>query len=556
MNAFEVVGLENDASRGLFSRHSVGGRLIDKLAKKTEWQTDGKVQTASCLLHGNTVLLLKLDAGKLHEAGETLAPYVLSFADPRRVIVLYDEALLPIGEAALYTEPIIKATHLGIKSLIKVLGNGSFVQGAIGIGDIPTDKDLWDIFFNVPLSAHLKEMVEDTFSPLTKKIEEYIAYESSRNWQITASDMQNAQLPTRRANLGLSPFPVHITARQKELIDKNVGELLNMISQIANKYAHACHMDNNPDQSELVKMLESGIPKNMIPFVRMSGFHADGLSFDIQSGKLIEINASPMPPLTVMNLADRFPIAGEKLTVDMLTTHIQRLAKRAQKMGSPGVLLLDKIGEVSIGRTGWLNTVQEFLENQGFTARIGTIDELDGMGVIWANLTWMTEDRIPSVVPMGIPSQTAIYPSPRNFLFTSKHFLALLHDEHAQEVFELSKGHKTLIQEFVPRTFILSDTLARTLLETKTRWYMKPFLSSGGRGGGTLSNSKSHRKIQRPAEIQEWVEPYQVQNSNYKYDIRVIYYNSGNAKHFVWTARVWYGSETIARPLDALVTVE
>jgi len=560
MNGFVIIGLENQASRGVFARHSVAGRLVDSiaLAHSAEWKVEGRVEAASIRIKGHSVMLVKLSEGKLHEAGEILAHHLLPFPDPRRVIVAYDEALLPIGQAEIYTEPIVQSTHMGLKSLIKDLGTSSFVQVGIGIDQIPQDKLLWDEFFNAELTYELSSNVNSTFVEMTKRIATYIAYEASRKWMISEQDMLHAQLPSRVMNLELSPFVVRVTKRQKQQIEKHTWDLLKVIREIANKYAQACHEDARPDENELVRLLEFGIPKEMIPLARTTAFHSDNLSFDIQSGMLVEINASPMPALTVMNLADRFSIAGDILTLEMLTCGVVRLANRSMKYGGGGkILLLNQIGEVAIGRTGWLIEVQKYLQQKGFEATIGSREDNPDADVIWANLTWMTPDRIPSVV-IGLDTtrKVSIFPSPRNFLFTSKWFLGLLHDEYAREVFELSAGQTQMIEEFIPRTFLLSDSLAKTLLETKTKWYMKPFLSSGGRGGGRLSSSKSHKKIVRPAVIQEWADPYRVQNSEYRYDIRLAYYTAGNSGHITWSARVWYQTESLQRPMDALVTIE
>jgi hypothetical protein len=352
---------------------------------------------------------------------------------------------------------------------------------------------------------------------------------------------------------------VKVSRRDAEYLENAVQRLLRIVSQISGKYSRACH--EGVQNRELVDLLECGIPKEMIPLVRSNRAHWQHLSFDFQSGKLVEINSAPMPAFVATRARELLGLdgPGDTLSVEMfLEAVVNRSRRSVRGGGSDMVLILDRIGELNIGKTGWTQYVLNWLQGQEIDVALGAIQEYPEPGVILANLTWMHPSRWDSVLTRSVwEGRTHVFPSPRNFLFTSKWFMHLLTDEYARDIFELSIKDRAFLDEVIPLTLDGNRELAtvRYLIRHGHKLYAKPHLMSGGRGGGVIRKNRDLRDIELPFVVQEWLEPYKTPEGD-NYDIRIMTYGDSGQDQ-VWQARVWSGgSSTLMRPLDAPVVYE
>lgn len=109
---------------------------IDALAEKfgvTVWQEKFKALTATVLLDGEKVLLLKPQTF-MNNSGEAVGAALRWYKEvPEHLTVIYDDMDLPPGLIRIRMKGS-SGGHNGIKSIIKEVGSDAFVHVRIGIG--------------------------------------------------------------------------------------------------------------------------------------------------------------------------------------------------------------------------------------------------------------------------------------------------------------------------------------------------------------------------------------------------------------------------------------
>lgn len=560
---YTIVGLVNEGGRDRFSRHAIGARFLDFIRQEcpaTPWEHQGDVKYCLATLpSGRDVQLLQQTAGKLHQAGEVLAPHLIDVTN-WQTLVVYDEAGLDLGEVQLYDPAPQQTRHMGLRNLIRELETDHFARAAIGIGIIPLNEQEWEDFFNAPLTGADLTRARREFELLLGLIDDHVSGLRPNTppglTPVPNDAVLAAQLPQRRRNLVTAPFAVTVDQRRAHHLSRSIRTLTRLIQRTAGEYGRACHQDD-PSRSRLVRLLEKGIPARFTPLARTTRFHIEHLSFDFQGDRLLEINPAPLPPLVASTVRANLDLAGPgvTLTPELLCERIIILARRHQRGGRRGkILLVNQIGDVELGKSGWLDTIAQYLEESGFPTAIGEVAEHPDADVIWGNLTWMTPDRWDDVtssrVGLRSPEAAQVFPAPRNFLFTSKWFLSLLSSPEGRQVLGVSASDEQTLNDVIPWTAPLaeSDDIIRMALRHGIRLYGKPYLSSGGRGGSSVKRLSDTRDVATPAVIQEWVEPDTVAGGHH--DFRICVYGS-QGHHHVWSARVWSGSRTLQRPMDA-----
>ena len=142
-----VVGLGNPGSQCEATRHNVGFRAVDALAKEAGVKIDrAKFQalTAQATVGGVRVLLMKpqtymnLSGVAVKQAADFYK------VPPERVLVLFDDIDLDVGRLRIRRNGSAGG-HNGIKSIISSLGSQEFPRIKIGVGAKPhPDYDLAD----------------------------------------------------------------------------------------------------------------------------------------------------------------------------------------------------------------------------------------------------------------------------------------------------------------------------------------------------------------------------------------------------------------------------
>ena len=142
-----VVGLGTPGSQYEATRHNVGFRAVDALAKEAGVKIDrAKFQalTAQVTVGGVRVLLMKpqtymnLSGVAVKQAADFYK------VPPERVLVLFDDIDLDVGRLRIRRNGSAGG-HNGIKSIISSLGSQEFPRIKIGVGAKPhPDYDLAD----------------------------------------------------------------------------------------------------------------------------------------------------------------------------------------------------------------------------------------------------------------------------------------------------------------------------------------------------------------------------------------------------------------------------
>ena len=141
-----VVGLGNPGSQYEATRHNVGFRAVDALAKEAGVKIDrAKFQalTAQATVGGVRVLMkpqtyMNLSGVAVKQAADFYK------VPPERVLVLFDDIDLDVGRLRIRRNGSAGG-HNGIKSIISSLGSQEFPRIKIGVGAKPhPDYDLAD----------------------------------------------------------------------------------------------------------------------------------------------------------------------------------------------------------------------------------------------------------------------------------------------------------------------------------------------------------------------------------------------------------------------------
>jgi len=131
-----VVGLGNPGAEYRFTRHNVGFRVVDELARRRAVSFDSEKYgglIARIALHGGPVLLVK-PLTFMNLSGQCVARAVrYTNSDPAEVLVVTDDVNLPLGKLRFRAEGR-DGGHNGLKSIIQALGTTAFPRLRLGVG--------------------------------------------------------------------------------------------------------------------------------------------------------------------------------------------------------------------------------------------------------------------------------------------------------------------------------------------------------------------------------------------------------------------------------------
>ena len=131
-----VVGLGNPGTRYSSTRHNVGFRFIDLMAKKSEIRLNdrrAKAVLGQGRIAGHEVVLAK-PRTFMNNSGEGVEYLLARFGGrPSELLVVYDEMALPTGRIRLRASGS-HAGHNGIRSIISAVRTDGFPRLRIGVG--------------------------------------------------------------------------------------------------------------------------------------------------------------------------------------------------------------------------------------------------------------------------------------------------------------------------------------------------------------------------------------------------------------------------------------
>lgn len=171
---FLIVGLGNTGSQYEDTRHNIGFKVVDNIAKEYNIEINRQKFKGMCgegFINGEKVILLK-PTTYMNLSGESIREvvdfYKLSNDD---VLVIYDDISLDVGRLRI-REKGSAGGHNGIKSIIAHLGTDIFPRIKVGVGQPNVD------LVNYVLGKFTKEEMEvlnESIDASTKAAKEIIS---------------------------------------------------------------------------------------------------------------------------------------------------------------------------------------------------------------------------------------------------------------------------------------------------------------------------------------------------------------------------------------------
>jgi peptidyl-tRNA hydrolase, PTH1 family len=130
-----VVGLGNPGPEYRDTRHNVGQRVLDVLAKtvRGSWRRDGATIVARGRWRGEEVRLIK-PLSFMNESGPVVAKALRrAEAGPADMILVYDDIDLPLGTVRVRMKGS-HGGHNGVRSVIDALGTQDIKRVKVGVG--------------------------------------------------------------------------------------------------------------------------------------------------------------------------------------------------------------------------------------------------------------------------------------------------------------------------------------------------------------------------------------------------------------------------------------
>jgi peptidyl-tRNA hydrolase, PTH1 family len=140
-----VIGLGNPGPEYRDTRHNVGQRVLDALARtlRASWRRDGSAVVARGRWRGEPVRLIK-PISFMNESGPVVAKALRrAAAGPADVILVYDDIDLPLGTVRLRMKGSAGG-HNGVRSVIEALGTQEINRVKVGIGRPDVKDDVPD----------------------------------------------------------------------------------------------------------------------------------------------------------------------------------------------------------------------------------------------------------------------------------------------------------------------------------------------------------------------------------------------------------------------------
>ncbi len=136
-----VVGLGNPGPEYKGTRHNVGQRVVDHLARtlKKRWSREGASQVARAQWRGEPLYLIK-PGSFMNVTGPAVERLCRRLGlDPADLILVYDDIDLPLGKVRVRMKGS-HGGHKGVRSIIETLGTAELRRIKVGIGR-PGGKD-------------------------------------------------------------------------------------------------------------------------------------------------------------------------------------------------------------------------------------------------------------------------------------------------------------------------------------------------------------------------------------------------------------------------------
>ena len=167
-----IVGLGNPGRGFSHSRHNVGYRCVDYMARR--WGITLAERRAKVVLGqghvGRFSVVLSKPRTFMNKSGEGVAYLLTRFAStPADLLIIYDDMDLPLGTVRIRPRGGA-AGHNGIKSIVAALGTEEFPRLRVGIGKPPDGQEGMDYVLG-SFSPHEEPVVRDAVMRVAEAVD-------------------------------------------------------------------------------------------------------------------------------------------------------------------------------------------------------------------------------------------------------------------------------------------------------------------------------------------------------------------------------------------------
>ena len=139
-----IVGLGNPGARYAGTRHNLGFRCVDSMARR--WGIPASDRRAKAVLgrghHAGQEIVLAKPRTFMNNSGEGIVYLLTRFgAQPEDLVIIYDDMELPVGHLRLRLSGS-DGGHKGMRSIIASLKTTNFPRLRVGIGHPPEGMDV------------------------------------------------------------------------------------------------------------------------------------------------------------------------------------------------------------------------------------------------------------------------------------------------------------------------------------------------------------------------------------------------------------------------------
>lgn len=150
MSIKAIIGLGNPGNQFIKTRHNIGFRVLDVLAKKYSgnWHLRGEIEFVEIMLNNQKIILLKPQTF-MNSSGQALNFLIKKGIKPEEIVVVHDELEFPFGKVAFRFAGSARG-HNGLRSIISFIGE-NFYRIRCGIGR-PSERESVADFVLKPFS--------------------------------------------------------------------------------------------------------------------------------------------------------------------------------------------------------------------------------------------------------------------------------------------------------------------------------------------------------------------------------------------------------------------
>lgn len=131
-----IVGLGNVGSEYEGTRHNVGFRVVDALAKESDlkWSVERRAMRTEFRLKGRTVILIK-PTTYMNLSGEAVRYWLQAEKVPREnLLIVVDDIALPLGTLRMKKQGS-GGGHNGLANIEQLLGDTNWCRLRVGVGN-------------------------------------------------------------------------------------------------------------------------------------------------------------------------------------------------------------------------------------------------------------------------------------------------------------------------------------------------------------------------------------------------------------------------------------